>query len=52
MEQLEELLAKCPENRGKLIVVDGVFSMEGDLADLPNITRLAQKYGARVMCAG
>ena len=49
MEQLEELLAKCPENRGKLIVVDGVFSMEGDLADLPNITRLAEKYHARVM---
>ncbi|MGI6261369.1 MAG: aminotransferase class I/II-fold pyridoxal phosphate-dependent enzyme [Acutalibacteraceae bacterium] len=49
MDQLEELLAKCPENRGKLIVVDGVFSMEGDLADLPNITRLAEKYHARVM---
>jgi 7-keto-8-aminopelargonate synthetase-like enzyme len=49
MQQLEELLARCPDNRGKLIVVDGVFSMEGDLANLPEITKLAQKYGARLM---
>ncbi len=49
MEELEALLARCPDNRGKLIVADGVFSMEGDLADLPNIVRLAKKYGARVM---
>lgn len=49
MGQLEELLAKCPENRGKLVVADGVFSMEGDIANLPEIVRLAKKYGARVM---
>lgn len=49
MQQLEELLARCPDNRGKLIVVDGVFSMEGDLANLPEITKLAKKYGARLM---
>ena len=47
--QLEELLIACGDGKGKLIVVDGVFSMEGDLADLPAIVRLARKYGARVM---
>ena len=49
MDDLERLLSSLPEEAGKLIVVDGVFSMEGDLADLPNIVRLAKKYGARVM---
>ena len=34
---------------GQLIIVDGVFSMEGDIADLPSIVRLAKNYGARVM---
>lgn len=48
MDQLEELLRMCGD-KAKLIVVDGVFSMEGDLADLPNIVRLAHKYNARVM---
>ena len=37
------------KDRGKLIIVDGVFSMEGDIADLPNIAKLAKAYGARVM---
>jgi 8-amino-7-oxononanoate synthase len=49
MAELERLLANVPEGRGKLIVVDGVFSMEGDLADLPEIVRLKKKYGARLM---
>ena len=49
MEDLERILAGIPDGAGKLIVVDGVFSMEGDLADLPNIVRLAKKYDARVM---
>lgn len=49
MAELEELLSRAPEDRGKLIVVDGVFSMEGDLADLPAIVKLAKKYNARVM---
>ena len=35
--------------RGKLVVVDGVFSMEGDIADLPNIVKVAKSHGARVM---
>lgn len=46
---LERTLQSLPESAGKLIVVDGLFSMEGDLANLPEITRLAKKYGARVM---
>ncbi|MDO9351315.1 MAG: pyridoxal phosphate-dependent aminotransferase family protein, partial [Deltaproteobacteria bacterium] len=37
------------KNKGKLIIVDGVFSMEGDIADLPQIVKLAKTYGARVM---
>jgi 8-amino-7-oxononanoate synthase len=49
MDDLERLLSSLPEEAGKFIVVDGVFSMEGDLADLPGIVRLAKKYGARVM---
>ena len=49
MEELEEALKRCPEDKGRLIVVDGVFSMEGDLADLPNIAKIASKYGARIM---
>jgi len=48
MEDLERLLQQH-NGKGKLIIVDGVFSMEGDIADLPNIVRLAKKYGARLM---
>jgi 8-amino-7-oxononanoate synthase len=49
MEDLERLLGKIDETHGKLIIVDGIFSMEGDIADLPSIVKLARKYGARVM---
>ena len=49
MEDLEKKLQKVPENAGCLIVTDGVFSMGGDIANLPEICRLAKKYGARVM---
>jgi len=49
IEHLERVLQSIPENLGKLIVVDGVFSMGGDLADLPAILPLAKKYSARVM---
>ena len=49
MADLEKQLKKVPESAGCLIVTDGVFSMGGDIADLPEITDLAQKYGARVM---
>ena len=48
MEDLERVL-KQSGSSGKLIVVDGVFSMEGDIANLPDIVRLAKKYKARIM---
>lgn len=48
MEDLERILSSL-QDKGKLIVVDGVFSMEGDIVRLPEIVRLARKYGARVM---
>jgi 8-amino-7-oxononanoate synthase len=49
MDHLERVLKSIPDSAGRLIVVDGLFSMEGDLAPLPEITTLAAKYGARVM---
>ncbi len=49
MEELEIQLKKVPDSAGRLIVTDGVFSMQGDIANLPEICRLAKKYGARVM---
>ena len=49
MEELERVLKAVPEDAGSLIVTDGVFSMGGDIANLPEICRLAQQYGARVM---
>lgn len=49
MEDLEKELAKSDPEKGKLIVTDGVFSMSGDICNLPEIVRLAKKYGARVM---
>ena len=49
MNDLERLLKSLPDDGIKLIVVDGVFSMEGDIADLPGITALAEKYGANIM---
>lgn len=49
MEDLERILNNIEDTHGKLIVVDGVFSMEGDIADLPNIVKLAKKYDAKVM---
>lgn len=49
MADLEKQLQKVPEDCGSLIVTDGVFSMGGDIANLPQICALAEKYGARVM---
>ena len=48
MKDLEKVLEGI-KGKGKLIIVDGVFSMEGDIADLPSIVKLAKAYGARVM---
>ena len=49
MESLEKQLQKCEPDKIKLIVTDGVFSMEGDVAKLPEIIALAKKYNASVM---
>jgi 8-amino-7-oxononanoate synthase len=48
-EHLERVLASIPEDRGKLLIVDGLYSMEGDIADLPAIYPICKKYGARLM---
>ena len=48
MDDLEGKLARAAEDRGKMIVVDGVFSMEGDIANLPRIVELKNTYGARL----
>ncbi|MDR2383880.1 MAG: aminotransferase class I/II-fold pyridoxal phosphate-dependent enzyme [Prevotellaceae bacterium] len=49
MESLEKVLQRCEADVVKLIVVDGIFSMEGDIANLPEIVRLAKKYNANIM---
>ncbi|MBN2504862.1 MAG: aminotransferase class I/II-fold pyridoxal phosphate-dependent enzyme [Bacilli bacterium] len=49
MEDLEAKLLAADPAKGKLIVTDGVFSMSGDICNLPGIVRLGKKYGARVM---
>lgn len=49
MESLEAQLKKCNPDKVKLIVTDGVFSMEGDVANVPEIVRLAKQYDACVM---
>lgn len=49
MDALEKELQKCKPDKVKLIVVDGVFSMEGDIANLPEIVRLAKQYNASIM---
>jgi 8-amino-7-oxononanoate synthase len=49
MDALEEVLSGIPDNRGKLIISDGVFSMEGDMVKLPELLELAQEFNAVVM---
>ena len=48
MDSLEDQLKKCAPDKVKLIITDGVFSMEGDVANLPVICQLAKKYNAAV----
>ena len=49
MEDLERVLQRIPENAGKLIVTDGVFSVSGEFVNLPQMLDVADKYGARVL---
>ena len=49
MQDLERKLSILPEEAVKLIVVDGIFSMEGDIVKLPEIVELSEKYGANIM---
>jgi len=49
IDHMERVLSRLPDDAGKLVVVDGVFSMGGDLARLPEIVPLCKEYGARVM---
>src|SRR5512135_2175851 len=49
MGDLDRVLTSVPADKGKLVVVDGLFSMGGDLAPLPEIAALCKKHGARLM---
>ncbi len=49
LDSLETVLAKLPEEAGKLVIVDGVYSMGGDIAPLPEMVAISKKYGARIM---
>ncbi|WP_076792081.1 aminotransferase class I/II-fold pyridoxal phosphate-dependent enzyme [Chlorobium sp. KB01] len=49
MEDLERVLQKIPETAGRLIVSDGVFSVSGEIVDLPELVALAKKYNARIL---
>jgi 8-amino-7-oxononanoate synthase len=49
MADLEDKLSRLPEDSGKLLVVDGLYSMEGDIAPLPDLIPICKKYGVRLM---
>jgi 8-amino-7-oxononanoate synthase len=49
MAALERALAQSPSEAGKMIITDGIFSMEGNIVDLPRLVELAEAYGAEVM---
>ncbi|MGD9642680.1 MAG: aminotransferase class I/II-fold pyridoxal phosphate-dependent enzyme [Elusimicrobiales bacterium] len=48
-EDLEKVLKEIGPNHGKLVIVDGVFSMEGDIAPIPEISKVCRRHGARLM---
>ncbi len=48
-DSLEHVLSKLPEDAGKLVIVDGVYSMGGDIAPLPELVEIAKRHGARIM---
>lgn len=49
MDDLELVLSKIPDSAGKLVVTDGIFSVTGEVSNLPEIVRISKKYGARVL---
>ncbi len=49
MNDFERVISKLPEEAGKLVVTDGVFSTGGEIVDLPKINEIAKKYGARIL---
>ncbi|MBC7869912.1 MAG: aminotransferase class I/II-fold pyridoxal phosphate-dependent enzyme [Chitinophagaceae bacterium] len=49
LSSLEQILEKLPEDAGKLVIVDGVYSMGGDIAPLPEIVAVCKRHGARIM---
>ena len=49
LKDLERILSSLPPERGKLVVVDGVYSMDGDIAPLPDLIQICKKYEARLM---
>jgi 8-amino-7-oxononanoate synthase len=46
LDSLDRKLAKCAEPGGRMVIVDGIYSMEGDIADVPGLLRVCRKYGA------
>ena len=49
LDSLDRVLKRLPEDAGKLVVVDGVYSMGGDIAPLPEIVEICKRHGARIM---
>ncbi|MFN8447909.1 MAG: aminotransferase class I/II-fold pyridoxal phosphate-dependent enzyme [Anaerolineae bacterium] len=49
VSSLDDVLSKLPADAGKLVVIDGVYSMGGDIAPMPEIVAICKKYGARIM---
>jgi len=48
LEQLDRILDKIPQENGTMVVVDGVFSMGGDIVDLPKLVKICKKHGTRL----